>query len=302
MAVKPMLAERATDLDALTYPFLCSDKLDGMRCLITPDGPQTRSGEHVPNHHVRSLLETLPVGLDGELCSLDDRGVPDFRRTMGDMRRFKGEPAFAYFVFDNYLEGDMRPFRVRWEELVDRFAPTLPPWATVLQQQWVNDAETVRRLFAEALDRGQEGLILRRPLGVYKHGRSTLKDGGMLKVKPYEDDEAEVVGFTAKRRNDNEATKDKLGHTKRSSAMAGRVELEQLGCLVVRNPKWPKDFEVGTGFTLHDRESMWIERDKLIGRTLRFQYVAVGGYDVPRHASFQGWREAFDMDPPAQKV
>ena len=58
--MKPMLAVEAEDFEALTYPLLASYKLDGIRCLITVDGPRTRSLKPVPNKYIAGKLADLP--------------------------------------------------------------------------------------------------------------------------------------------------------------------------------------------------------------------------------------------------
>src|SRR5690606_28483163 len=45
------------------------------------------------------------------------------------------------------------------------------------------------------LARGYEGVMLRDPDGPYKFGRSTLREGTLLKLKRFEDAEAVVIGF-----------------------------------------------------------------------------------------------------------
>lgn len=64
---------------------------------------------------------------------------------------------------------------------------------------------------------GYEGTILRSPSGLYKYGRSTVKEAYLLKMKIFQDEEFEVVGFIEMNHNRNEATKDALGNTERSS-------------------------------------------------------------------------------------
>ena len=57
---------------------------------------------------------------------------------------------------------------------------------------------------------GGEGLILRNPDGVYKFGRSTPKQQLSIKVKFFEQDEFEVIGFTERMHNANQAKINEL--------------------------------------------------------------------------------------------
>ncbi len=150
-------------------------------------------------------------------------------------------------------------------------------------------------MFAEARALDHEGLILRSPSAPYKYGRSTLREQGLLKMKPWEDAEATVIGCTEEMHNANEATTNERGNTQRSSHQSGKIPKGTLGTLVVRSPLWPKDFEIGTGCTAHERFHFW--HNKPIGKIVKFSYIAAGGYDVPRHAVFKGFRSPEDMSP-----
>lgn len=299
-AVRPMLAVKAGDLETLPYPLYASRKLDGIRCLITPDGPQTRSGEPIPNDWICEQLATLPVGLDGELCCVNPQGIVDFRLTTGNVRRKGGKPEFVFYVFDDYTKAS-EPFAARFEAL-SLLRYYLAPFVQILQQVVLSSPQAVRTLFAEVLERGDEGLVLRHPDGLYKHGRSTLKEAGMLKVKPYEDAEAYVIEAFPRLHNTNEATKDNLGHTKRANTKDAKAETGLLGgfwCVKLEDIGVDRcgTFKVSAGKMTHEESAkLWAAKDQLVGKIIRFQHVTVGGYDKPRHGTFQGFREKWDMD------
>jgi len=285
---EPMLAVDAADLSALTYPLLASYKMDGIRAVVTPDGPRTRSLKPIPNRHVHSLLSSLPHGLDGEIGVVTD-GFVNFRATTSAVMSHDGAPTIRFFVFDNYL------VRGTYDDRYFLIPTGLPDWVEIIAQHVVRNQQEVKSLFGVALAAGHEGLILRRGDAPYKFGRSTLKEAFLLKVKPWEDDEGEVVAITQEFENTNEKTRDERGRAKRSSAKAGKVARERMGTLVCKNPKWPGTFEIGGGFTHADREAIWNDRENVIGRFAKFQYLAVGGYDHPRMCQFLGWRSPEDM-------
>ena len=284
-----MLAVEAEDFNALTYPLFASYKLDGIRCLITEDGPRTRSLKEVPNLHIRAMLDKLPPGLDGELVVLDDNGDVNFRATTSSVMRITGEPKFQYRVFD--LFDSPQDFETRVYQLSKL---SLPNWVILVDQFTVRNAQGVEALFVKAIEDGYEGLILRALDAPYKFGRATLKSQWMLKVKPWKDAEATIIGVVEACENTNEATTNELGRTARSTAKAGKVPKGTLGTLVVESPKWPKPFEIGTGFDDAERLVLWNDK-QLIGKLVRFSFVDVGGYDVPRHCSYQGIRDERDV-------
>ena len=288
MKMKPMLAVEAENFEKLTYPLLASYKLDGIRCLTTKEGPRTRSLKPVPNKFIAEKLSTLPVGLDGEIVIMDAEGKVDFRATTSAVMARKGEPKFEFHVFD--LFNSKAPFGERSMKLVDL---KLPKWVTLVNQIPLKSAADVRSLFKDAIADGYEGLILRCPNAPYKNGRATLKSQWMLKVKPWKDAEATVVDIVEACENTNKAEKNELGRTKRSTNKEGLVPKGTLGSLVVQSDGWSKKFEIGTGFSAEEALSMWNDK-KIIGKIIRFSYVDAGGYDVPRHCSFQGFRDKRD--------
>lgn len=287
---RPMLAVEA-DLDKVIFPMLASYKLDGIRAVITPDGPRTRSLKPIPNRHVMRLMSELPSGLDGELVILDDLGNVDFRATTSGIMSQDGEPNFKYLVFDDFSEPH-KAFFERHVPLTIKTMGSLPHWVECVRHYEVYNANDVNVMFEKALADGYEGLILRLATAPYKFNRSTLKEQGMLKVKPWADDECEIYDWVRKTRNDNVATKNELGRTERSSKKDGLVELDEVGVLIGRNATWDR-IEIGTGMTLAERQA-WFANPPL-GKTVRFRYIKVGGYDKPRHASFAGFRHPDDM-------
>ena len=141
---------------------------------------------------------------------------------------------------------------------------------------------------------GYEGSILRSPHGLYKFGRSTVNEGFLLKMKIFEDAEFKIVGFVEMMHNENEATKDALGNTERSSHKAGKVKSGILGSLVV---EYGDDtFEVGTGFSHAQRKEIFENQLDYIGKDAKIQYQKEGMMDFPRFPSFKGIRDVEDFE------
>lgn len=287
--MKPMLASEPCPFKDMKFPLLASYKLDGIRCLITQDGPRTRSLKPVPNRFIADCLAGLPVGLDGELVILDTSGNVNFRATTSAVMSHDGEPSFEYRVFDKFDHPGQ--FSARSAEL---YKISKPSWLKIVHQFTVESRNDVEEMFADALEKGYEGLILRNPSAPYKHGRATTNSQWMMKMKPWCDAEATIIGVVEACENTNEAFKNELGRTARSTAKAGERPKGTLGSLVVQSPKWPKPFEIGTGWDQEEALRLWNTPD-LVGRLVRFRYVDAGGYDVPRHCSYQGIRDEKDL-------
>ena len=52
---------------------------------------------------------------------------------------------------------------------------------------------------------------------------------------------------------------------------------------------------MGTGFTDEQRQEIWNNRNKYLGKLASVRYMSVGLKDKPRVPSFIGWRDKGDM-------
>jgi DNA ligase-1 len=148
------------------------------------------------------------------------------------------------------------------------------------------------------LEAGFEGLILRSIDGPYKQGRSTEKQGWLLKLKRFVDAEAEVIDFYEEMENTNEAKKNLLGRTERSTKKEGMVGKGRLGGFVVIGLNGTFEgiiFECGSGLTAAQRESYWDGRMSLANRIIKYKYFPIGVKDKPRLPIFLGFRDKRDM-------
>jgi len=176
-----------------------------------------------------------------------------------------------------------------------RLAPK-PRGMVLVHQTLVGNRFDLQHAEEHFLDQGYEGVMLRAyhgPSSYYKFGRSTVKEGGLLKLKRFVDSEARVVGVEEEMANMNEATTDALGHTKRSAHAEGKVGKGRLGALICETPEGVR-FNIGTGFDAAQRELFWRERDKLIGQLAKYKHFPIGVKDAPRFPVFLGWRDEDD--------
>lgn len=297
---KPMLSGKVgDDLAGLRYPLLASPKIDGIRAVVLGGRLLTRSLKLVPNDFIRSVLEQPCFeGLDGELVAVDEQWcITDFQASTSAVMRRTGQPRVAFCVFDDVTAYGM-PFAARLERVFSRLkdAPisSIPLKITDVPHRTIYAPDDLLEYEAHCLAEGYEGVMLRDPNGPYKYGRSTLREGWLLKLKRFEDAEAVVIDFEERMHNENEAYRDELGRTKRSSAKAGKVGTGTLGALVCRGAGGVQ-FNVGTGFDDAQRAALWAERDALPGRIVKFKHLPHGAKEAPRHPVFLGFRDARDM-------
>lgn len=295
---KPMLASAApADLARLRYPLLASPKLDGIRCCLRPEGVMSRNLKPIPNRFIRASLARLPHGIDGEL--MVEGG---FNACQSAIMSEAGEPDFFFFAFDWH---DSRlpdaVFQDRLAYLTDWSEAEGHERLHVVEHVLVSNPDELQAYEERCVADGFEGTMIRDPMGPYKYGRATEKQGWLLKLKRFEDAEAVVVGAVERMHNENEQTRDELGRAKRSHAQAGKVGAGDLGALVCKCPAFAETFEVGTGFTAEQRLHYWEMYQgqgcgpSPIGRTITFKYQPHGTKDRPRSPVFKGFRHEDDQ-------
>lgn len=285
---KPMLAGEA-DLEKLKFPLLASAKLDGIRAVVIDGKLMSRSLKPIPNEYVQGLFGDLDAA-DGELIVGEPTDKACFRNTTTGVMTIAGTPDVSFYLFD-HIRFPTKRYTDRHNLL--QYDAIRYPHVKVLPQHVVTCMESLLKLEEDYLNLGYEGLILRDPHAQYKFGRSTTREGILLKLKRFVDAEAEVIGFEERMHNGNEATVNELGRTKRSSHAANKTGRGDLGAILVRFGE--VEFSIGTGFTDDERNTVWNARDQYLGRLAKFKYFPVGVKTAPRHPVFLGWRDKIDV-------
>lgn len=285
-----MLAGQVPDnLADIRYPVYVTPKLDGIRCVVVTGQALSRSLKPIPNDHVRGMIEDLGVlGLDGELVLRDATG--HFGAVSGAVMRKSGKPDFQYVVFDQWTQPGGYLERVERLKMHD-----FPSWVVVLDPVDVWNEEELAHAAATHLEQGFEGTMLRIGHGPYKQGRSTTNEAYLLKMKPFEFEEAVVTGMEEMLHNDNVAKTNALGQTERSSHKAGMRAAGVMGKLIGRT-RDGREVKVGSGFTAEQRREIWDQPGSTYGRVFRFKHQTHGAKDGFRIPIFDGWRERADLD------
>jgi DNA ligase-1 len=161
-------------------------------------------------------------------------------------------------------------------------------------QTYITDAAELEEYENSALDLGWEGTMLRSLNGKYKFGRSSVKEGYLLKRKLFTDGEFEIIGYTEKMHNANEAFVNELGRTDRSTNQANLIPMDTLGALICETNDG-KVFNVGTGYDDFTRKFLWNMGDRLIGRLAKVKYFEKGMVDVPLLPVYIDLRDPLDM-------
>lgn len=241
--------------------YLVSEKLDGVRGRWDGRALWTRGGARIeaPAWFTRGWP---PVPLDGELwigrgrfdaaSALVRTGNPD-------------DPAWHglhFMVFD--LPGDPGPFQARVARMQALVAASGNGQLRVVAQRRFDTVTALDAEFARVVAGGGEGLMLHRRDAHYLVGRSDA----LLKYKPYDDAEAQVIA-----------------HVQGKGKYRG-----QLGALLVQMADGRR-FRIGSGFTDAQRAA-----PPPLGAWVTYRHTGLTSKGLPRFARFLRVRD--ELPPP----
>ena len=235
-----------------------SEKFDGVRAQWDGHTLRFRGGGVVPAP--AWFTENFPaVPLDGELWIARDQ----FDRLSGTVRRI--EPVDAewrqvrYLIFE--LPDAAGDFSTRIQQMQVYVSQANVPWLRVVEQTRVTSHAELKTRLDDIVRAGGEGLMLHRANAPYVTGRSDV----LLKLKPWQDAEAVVVGHTPGK---------------------GKYQ-DMTGALTVERPDG-KRFQIGSGLT----DAMRRQPPPIGSRiTYRYQHLTKNG--LPRFARYLRVREDF---------
>lgn len=295
--MKPMLAVQC-DTDNIPFPVYASPKLDGIRAVVSGGVLLSRKLKPIPNNYTQDLFG-IPFleGLDGELCVGPPNAKDLMQRTTSGVMSHDGEPDVTFYVFDYWTDPAI-PFSQRHTTIAHNAQSIMStvPRVKVLEQRLITHNDALLMYEAECLAKGYEGVMLRKHDSRYKYGRSTLREGVLLKLKRFSDGEAVVIGVEELMHNANELQSDEMGYAKRSNHQANLVPMGTLGSLVVRDVATGVEFSIGTGYTAAHRAELWALRDTLPGMLVKYKHFDNAGVKVaPRFPVYLGFRNPLDM-------
>lgn len=270
VGLKPNLAGKFDEAKQ-KFPCYASPKIDGFRGLGTRVGLLSRTLKLLPNRFTQERFKNCN-GLDAEIVCGEPFAQNCMQVTSSAVTTKAGQPDTKMYVFDRW---DMPgvPYKERLESL---YLMVLPTHVIRMQQTWIENQEQLDEYEREQLLLGYEGVMTRDPEGLYKNGRSTTNEGGLIKVKRFDDDEAEIIGYT------------ELVH---EDGTLGGV-LGALTCVT----KEGVPFGIGTGFNADERATLWARRSTLCGEFAKYKHFQKSGVKTKRrHGVYLGLRSPLDI-------
>jgi len=288
------------DPQDLKYPLYASVKLDGVRCLIKDGKIFSASMREIENKQIHAALAPLKRHkswvFDGELYS---HQVP-FSTFTGNVRAHDRDPGdgWAYHIFDGMPLTDWgNPTHslgrrvLLTTERVNRVIRRLGVDCNIcmVEHAPVSSAQSVASMMEDVVDQGYEGLILRNPNSLYKHGRATVNSGAMYKLKTWVDYDGVIIEVNEMMgiKDGVERSETPTGHLRPVHKQDDLEPKGTFGHFVVELDTPPFVGEriiCGSwqGLTHELRAEIWDNRDDYQGRWVRFKGQGTGAKDRPR--------------------
>lgn len=218
-------------LKKIKYPAYSQIKADGMRAnIIIRDGVVTlmgRSGKEIHLHGSFDFVKAFEdnIVLDGEFILIEpdgsimprERGNGILNKAIGNVTISKEEANMVHFVgwdsitlkeFDRCTKKaprDSEDYRTRWDRLIRSIEIINSPKLTAIENRIVLSESEANEHYNEALDRGEEGIILKNILHPYENRRSEH----LVKFKVVLDCDLEIIGWNPG--TDGGKWEDKIG-------------------------------------------------------------------------------------------
>lgn len=211
--IECMLASKFDDKKHKQYPYFSQPKLDGIRCIVSKAGMQSRQGKPITScPHIMEALgpffQAYPDAvLDGELYNHDLRD--NFEKIVSLVRKTKpttddyieASKLVQYHVYDCVMD---EPFidRLGFINQFD-YKSRYYPIVQAVTTKNAHDEHDIEMWLQQYLELGYEGQILRVPDSPYEGKRSK----NLIKHKEFEDDEFEIVSMEEGKGNWADAVK-----------------------------------------------------------------------------------------------
>jgi DNA ligase-1 len=196
-----MLADKYDAKKHTNFPYYSQPKLDGVRCLVSKDGMQSRNGKPIVSApHILEALQPFfdkypDIVLDGELYNHELKD--NFEKIISLVRKTKptaedlkeSKELVQYHVYDCIMDVEyskrLRSLRIAFP------AGRKTPYIKLVSTNPIEDEHDIETMLVHYLEQGFEGQMLRVPDSPYEGKRSKF----LIKHKEFEDEEFEIVSI-----------------------------------------------------------------------------------------------------------
>lgn len=308
MSFNPMLATNVK-FNQIDRNYLGSIKLEGSRGeLFAETGLLSRQLKPVPNIYINERMDgpaqiatEMGLSLDGEFYlhgwtfNRIDSAFRNENNPDGQMLQFWVHDAFIHCNPD-------APFGVRWEVMQAFVARCNDLGYNHIQlcKQWpIGTPAGAQQAYEWAVANGYEGIVLKDPNGAYKFGRSTLKQGLFLRIKPEDPYDGVILQIVERQTNLVESEVNELGFLKKRQDKDMKEGAGIAQTAITYCPALARTIRVSLTRGLQDenptdkgpsRRELWENRQNYEGHPVKFVGIPVEGmaprsprYDTLRH-------------------
>jgi len=261
--LKPMLAHK--DLKSIKFPCLIQRKYDGIRCFSKVNGGTTMKSRNGKDfNYLQHIMNDLGLNftnciVDGELYS----NTLTFQEILSSVKREQASNKLISLRIYDVIPLDN--LKLKQSERVNLL--NLKQDSTCLhpvETYTVNNIEEVKVYFAQFIEEGYEGAILRNLNGEYEFGG---RSRDLIKYKEFDDDEFEIV--------------DVIEASGRDEGTAIFVMCNKNDQIFNARPKGTREI----------RREYLLNKKELIGKMGTVQYQGLTDDGVPRFPVFKCVRD-----------
>ncbi len=293
---KPLLGKEV-NYNLIQYPTRPSKKLDGIRVIFFKTGEMfSRSLKPIRNVQLhkrfaklKELAKRTNTTFDGEFYSHKLTFQEITSQVMSMDKPI--DDTLEFHCFDCIVNDEPNmPFESRYVHFFNTLQNI--PFIKIVNHYYATNKEQIDIMFEKALKKGYEGLILRNPQGRYKYGRSTEREGFLLKIKPFKTFDAQIIDVVERMENLNESETNELGESFKRNTVDAKKGTGVASAFIVNYEG--KEMKVTLTGPEYKRHMIWQNKRLYKGKWIEFKAMLIGAKDVPRHPTFLRMRKDRD--------
>lgn len=236
----------------MSWPCLGSYKIDGLRCVYQGGKFYSRKGHVLVglDHLAEKFVNFNIKRVDGEII------VPGkkFDDLSGEIRAFKKTDNARYMVFDVHVEENLPLFKR--QTIANSLCTTIGDNnICYIEHRTLRSEDEAMDMYEEALDRGYEGLVIKKEDSLAHDGRNI----DWQKIKPVDTVDVEVTGIEP--------------GTGKYQGMVGALVCDFAG----------KKIRVGSGLSDLQRNNWILDPNAIVGKTIEVSYMELSKNGALRH-------------------
>ena len=286
------------ELEKLRFPVITLPKLDGVRGCFLNSKFTSRTLKEFRNRKLTYDFGRPELqGFDGEIVVGNPLDQALCRRTTSFVNRFQENADISieptWYIFDWVTPETVHmPYSDRLtlaKEYIKRLGK--PNIKLVPEIAMCKSMDELTNRYEEHIETGYEGIVIRSPQAYHKSGRSTVSEGGFLRMKPEGTEEATILDVIEAQANFNPKLANALGLTERSSHKDNKIGKGMIGSLLVQLDDGRK-IVISAGCMTHEERTMYFqEQHKIRGRICTYRFMDYGEHNMRRHPRFVEFRD-----------